>query len=85
MEGGCSMGKFSLFVIDSWFIIFIEFSFQKVSIHRNEQNGQEYIRVTKTNCVSREACMAFLLWESFASIWKFSRWTTKLVVARRLR
>ena len=26
------------------------------------------IRVTKTNCVSREACMAFLLWESFASI-----------------
>ena len=42
MEGGCSMGKFNLFVIDSWFIIFIEFSFQKVSIHRNEQNGQEY-------------------------------------------
>ena len=37
-------GKFSSFIIDSWFIIFIEFSFQKVSIHHNEQNGQGYIK-----------------------------------------
>ena len=31
-------GKFSSFIIDSWF------SFQKVSIHHNEQNGQGYIK-----------------------------------------
>ena len=63
MEGGCSMGKFSLFVIDSWFIIFIEFSFQKVSIHRNEQNGQEYNKSHKEKlCQPRSVHGVSVMW-----------------------
>ena len=39
-------GKFSSFIIDSWFINSSLVS-KKVSVYRNEQNGQEHIKSHK--------------------------------------
>ena len=55
-------GKFSSFIIDSWFINSSLVS-KKVSVYRNEQNGQEHIKSHKDKlCQLRSVHGVSVMW-----------------------